>query len=96
MSVLPHIEDLMEEPYNLTPTQLRVQESFVWLLLVVNSILLLIILINSWNILIKLRKWRTAPMTLFYFMGFIAVVLRLIDSFWTVTKNEWQFICGLL
>ena len=96
MTVLPHIQDLKEEPYNLTPTQLRVQECFLWLLILVNGALLVIILINGWSILIKLRKWRTAPMTLFYAMGFVAVVLRLIDSFWFVTKNEWQLICGLM
>ena len=96
MPVLPHIEDLKEEPYNLTQAQLHVQESFVWLLILVNSALLVIILINSWSILIKLRKWRTAPLTLFYAMGFVAVVLRLIGSVWFTAKTDWQVICGLL
>ena len=47
-----------------------------------NSVLFFMIIVNIWVILIKLGKWKTIPILLFYALSFIAVVLRLLDLIW--------------
>ena len=82
MAVIPNIDVLKDDPYNFTTTELRVHAFLTWLLIVLNSILLVMVFNNIWTILIKQSKWKSLHLLLFYFMSFIAVTLRLIASFW--------------
>ena len=82
MTLIPNIDILKEEPYNFTTTELRVYASLTWLLIILNSILLVMVFINIWTILIRQSKWKSLHLLLFYFMSLIAVILRLLASIW--------------
>ena len=93
MAVLPNIDSLKEDPYNFTTTQLRVHAFLTWLLIILNSILLVMVFNNIWTILIRQSKWKSLHLLLFYFMSFIAVTLRLLASIWLQTFASWVLTC---
>lgn len=61
-----------------------------------NSVLFFMIIVNIWVILIKLGKWKTIPILLFYAFSFISVVLRLLDLIWQFTMDTWVYTCGVV
>ena len=93
MAVIPNIDVLKEDPYNFTTRELRVHAFLTWLLIVLNSILLIMVFINVWTILIRQSKWKSIHFLLFYFMSFIAVTLRLLASIWLETFDNWVINC---
>ena len=75
---------------------MRAHASFLWFLILTNSILLIMVLINSWTILVKHKKWKTWPLTLFYLMAFVAVLLRLLTLIFLHTNHSWIVSSSLI
>ena len=75
---------------------MRAHASFLWFLILANSILLIMVVINSWTILVKQKKWKTWPLTLFYIMAFVAVLLRLLVLVFINTYDRWIVSSSLI
>lgn len=80
-------QDLKRAPFNFTQAQYAVHMTLLWINIVLFTALLVIVVLNSWQILLKQGKWRTRPLLIFYVMALLSVVLRLIVLF---CQNEWS------
>jgi hypothetical protein len=89
MSILPGF-DKMVKPY-MSPTQYEVFMIFHWLMILLYLGLTVLVITNTWQILIRLGRWRNPPLLAFYTFTFIVVVSRdLISTMYYAESPGWK------
>ena len=58
-----------------------------YLLIALYFILLALVLVNIWQVIIKLRKYKYLPLLMFYIFAFMAIFFRLLVLIWEYTVN---------
>ena len=81
MAVLPGIKILSD--LLLSPIQIKVIVVENYLVVGVYAFLILLALVNIWQILIKQKKYKTLPLLFFYIYSFVAITLRVICLIFT-------------
>ena len=78
IELIPNLEQLTKEPFDLTVAQAYGVAVEVWLLIVVFLAMLLLTLMNIWDILIRQKRWSVVPLSLFYVLIVMFIVARLL------------------
>ena len=53
-----------------------------YILIGVYTFLLVLVLVNFWNIIIRQKRYKSWPLMAFYIFAFLAILFRLVVSIW--------------
>lgn len=76
MGILPGLSKQLKS--ELTPAEYWIFVCENWLLILISSFTTLLVFANFWQIIVKQRRWQSAPLLLFYGLAIISTVLRVI------------------
>ena len=75
--ILPGLEAVTKDPYNLEVWQAYVYACAVYVLLLLYGALLVLLLHNIWFFLIEQRKYKVIPLTTFYVLAVLECLFRI-------------------
>ena len=88
MAILPGFEKFFKPL--MTDAQHKGFVCVHWITIILFAGLIVLVVANIWQILIKQGRWKTPPLLLFYTMTFMAIVLREICIItWALDDELW-------
>ena len=67
----------------MTTAELRFVIFFVYMEILLFTVILIFVLSNIWQILIVQKRWKTAPLLIFYVFAFVTLTERILNSLLT-------------